>query len=411
MRADRVWIAGIVLALGVAAYAAEPPESPSMVPEYINYQGRLVDPDGVPYSNVTHTVELRLYDNAGGGTVLWGERYSVKTQDGYFSILLGSGGTTVEGAPDVALWQVLWKEGGGGSDSFFMAMTVLTDASGEDLTTPVEATPRQQFVTSPFAVRALQSRFAGGARDEFRAEAGINTPSITSTGDVVVTQSMRISGSGKRVYTSHIQANDGDNLDIVGADGNNVDITSGGGTVRVGYGEPPGSRPLQADTVQVGYTSGTGGTTTRVYGNYISVSAREGQSVGINAKNGTVNLGYTFGIPAYGASHMTIGHTSTDMNIQSDNLKVNSYPLFAFEKVTVNVSNGYGTMQAGAIDVTKYDEMVVGFSMSVVGYSVRSIYMNSQGMVSVWVEPRTGSVQVTARVLGIRKGLTSGFAY
>jgi len=406
-----------LVVLGTSVHAGEPPASLNTVPEYINYQGRLVDPNGVPYSNTTHTVDLRLYDNAGGGPTLWGEQYSMKTQDGHFSILLGSGGTTLEGAPDTNLWQVLWKEGGGSPDTFFMGVTVRTDASGEELTTPVEATPRQQFVTSPFAFRAHQSRFAGGARDEFQAEAGINTPSITSTQDVMVTQTMRI-GAGEKLYTPQVSANEASNIQIMGQTGKRVDMSADGGQVYVGYATPDGSPPALASQVTLGYITGGTGTETRMYGNKITVLGREGQTVGVNVKDGTLNVGYTppvFGhitIPSYGPSQMTIGHTGTDMNIQSDNFKFNNDRLFDFDKQLVSVVSGAGSAHVDAIDHNQYDLMVVGVQTLSSGYTVRSVYTTSSGNVVVYLNPSSPiTVNVYVRVLGIRKGLTEGFTY
>jgi hypothetical protein len=66
-----------------------------------------------------------------------------------------------------------------------MGITMLTDQSGNPLALPEEATPRQQFVTSPFAIRALQSEYANGAKDEFQAEGGVNTPSLNSDGSTL----------------------------------------------------------------------------------------------------------------------------------------------------------------------------------------------------------------------------------
>ena len=95
MQSMKTLIAVAVLASCVVAGAAEPPASLTMVPAYVNYQARLVAPDGSPYSNATHDIELRLYEDAGGGSAVWGEKYSVKTQDGYLSVLLGSGGAPI----------------------------------------------------------------------------------------------------------------------------------------------------------------------------------------------------------------------------------------------------------------------------------------------------------------------------
>ena len=73
MKTARIILAGGLLAIGgTGAWAGGPPASPSMVPKYINYQGRLMAPNGTPYSNTTHSIIFRLYDAPSGGTALWG---------------------------------------------------------------------------------------------------------------------------------------------------------------------------------------------------------------------------------------------------------------------------------------------------------------------------------------------------
>jgi hypothetical protein len=203
---------GIVVA-GTGAYAANPPASLSTVPELVNYQGRLVVGDGTPYSNTTHEIELHLYEQAGDSTAVWGEAYSVETQDGYFSVMLGSGGTPLAGSTQ-ELWKVMWSRGGGSPDTYFMGLTILTTPDGNPLALPVEASPRQQFVTSPFAFRAHQSVYAAAATDEFQAPQGINTSTINSTSDVEVTSSLRITGTGNSLHTNEIISDQNSSLEI-----------------------------------------------------------------------------------------------------------------------------------------------------------------------------------------------------
>jgi len=61
----------------------------SAMPQKINYQGILQDPDGTPITTTT-SVEFRIYDAGIGGTRLWMETQSV-TPDvaGRFNVHLG----------------------------------------------------------------------------------------------------------------------------------------------------------------------------------------------------------------------------------------------------------------------------------------------------------------------------------
>jgi hypothetical protein len=180
----------ILMVIGVTvvawtAQAAAPPASLQMIPPAINYQGRLMTPTNTPYSDATHSIVLSLYPTASGETnKLWSERYSVQTRDGYFSVNLGEGGEglLVPTNLNKAIWQVLWKDVTDASspNTFFMALALKTDSSGNPLATPVESSPRQQFLTTPFAYRAHQSVYASKADGLFTA-GGIYTTNLSAT--------------------------------------------------------------------------------------------------------------------------------------------------------------------------------------------------------------------------------------
>lgn len=64
---------------------AEP--SPTVIP----FQGRLTNPQGVPYNSGQYTISFRLYDQAVGGTVLWTEPHAkVGVINGMVNVFLGS---------------------------------------------------------------------------------------------------------------------------------------------------------------------------------------------------------------------------------------------------------------------------------------------------------------------------------
>ncbi len=62
----------------------------AVVPDSINFQGKLTDPDGVAIEG-TYSVTFNIYDAAGGGTLLWSETHgSVAIDHGLFDVILGS---------------------------------------------------------------------------------------------------------------------------------------------------------------------------------------------------------------------------------------------------------------------------------------------------------------------------------
>jgi len=61
------------------------------VPPMINYQGKLMQPSGVPVPDGTYQMTFAIYDVPTGGTPLWSETNgSVQVKGGLFSVLLGS---------------------------------------------------------------------------------------------------------------------------------------------------------------------------------------------------------------------------------------------------------------------------------------------------------------------------------
>ncbi len=229
-----------VIAIGLMAFvsaiqAASPPASLVMIPPQINYQGRLVTPTNSPYADAVHTIDLTLYPAASGGTKLWSERYSVQTRDGYFSVNLGSGGTGLL-ATNLSLYQVLWKDTSDASspDTYFMALTVRTDQNGNPLSTPTEATPRQQFLTAPFAYRAHQSVYATRADGVFDAPEGVQTPALTTTNNTmsIAAPNMAITGTSMLSIVSRgVLAQVSSNAMVIGSSGDYLGLS--GTSVRI----------------------------------------------------------------------------------------------------------------------------------------------------------------------------------
>ncbi len=59
------------------------------VPEYINYQGRLVDNESTPLDGV-FIVEFLLYSVETGGASIWDEQQDVVVTGGIFNVKIGS---------------------------------------------------------------------------------------------------------------------------------------------------------------------------------------------------------------------------------------------------------------------------------------------------------------------------------
>jgi len=63
----------------------------------MNYQGRLTGLDGQPVADDSYTITFSLWDDSTGGTQVWMETHSaVQTNDGMFTVVLGSDSTLYE---------------------------------------------------------------------------------------------------------------------------------------------------------------------------------------------------------------------------------------------------------------------------------------------------------------------------
>lgn len=361
MRTIKLSTAAIGLAAFVSmAHAASPPPSVTMIPPQINYQGRLVTTTNTPYADATHVIDLSLYPSASGGAKIWSERYSVVTRDGYFSVNLGSGGTPLL-PTNSAIWQVLWNGSSGGAETnnFFMSLTVRTDQNGANIASPVEATPRQQFLTAPFAYRAHQSVFARKADTVFDAPFGVSTTSLSSSNNQVdVNANLKVSGT---MY--------GNLLTAQGASPQ-LSLLSAGGPMKIGMA-----------------------TTTIFGGGQITTEAAS--SIQIGAQSSLNGAG----------SDIYIDGRSIDLG--TTNLTVNNLPMFVHKSIvtSLNTSQLY-TDVAHGINTSSYDVVVVGHYQNT-GSILRGVYIQpgwNFARVTFTATPPIGSVWVY--FLGIRKGLT-----
>ena len=140
-------VGAFALGLPGVARAAEPTP-----PEFITYQGYLVDGDGNPLGAdrpANYGVVFRIYKANQGGTAIWAEQQTVTVDKGYFSVLLGQGAGAGTGEPRDPLSTVF--QGSDISDRF-IGITVDAGDGGD-----TEIAPRLRFLTSPFAFTARQA--------------------------------------------------------------------------------------------------------------------------------------------------------------------------------------------------------------------------------------------------------------
>ena len=145
----------VLLSLAICALTA-PVGHAQSVPSLINYQGKLTDASGTPLPNGTYGVAVRLWskkDNAQpGNTLVWGQEYNVAVINGIFNVILGSpAGAPVSGAQTNDLGAAFV-----GSERYF-GLTVTRNANGAPISNPQEIVPRQQVLSSPYAVSAAHA--------------------------------------------------------------------------------------------------------------------------------------------------------------------------------------------------------------------------------------------------------------
>lgn len=141
-------LGGLLVAAGMLTAAAFGP------PQFIDYQGRLVNTDGSPLAAngaLNYDVQFRIYDAETGGALIWAEKQTVTVTNGMFSVRLGEG----DAIPNTL--------GGGNEGSVDHTAPGLPGAfNGSErylsLTVPVLSTapinPRLRFLSTPYSLVA-----------------------------------------------------------------------------------------------------------------------------------------------------------------------------------------------------------------------------------------------------------------
>lgn len=127
------------------------------VPAYISYQGKITDASGTPVGNtapVNRTVIFRIWNSTtdtAAANRLYSEKQNVTISGGEFSVLIGAG-TSVDGETANLYTTFSAAIFGGPTAVRFLGVTV--DDGDLNLTNDPESSPRQQMVSTAFALRA-----------------------------------------------------------------------------------------------------------------------------------------------------------------------------------------------------------------------------------------------------------------
>jgi hypothetical protein len=187
----------ITASLLAAATLSQHAHATGNPPEFMSYQGYLVDANGAPLGTdgsgnplpSNYDVVFRIYNASSGGTLLWAEQQTITIDNGYFSVLLGEG-TQVGSDPRPSLSSVFT---GIGADERFIGVAVRFEAGGEFS----DILPRLRLLASPYAYLASQARSVVNPDGQalITAEGG----AVTVAGSLTTTQPLTapsLSGSG-----------------------------------------------------------------------------------------------------------------------------------------------------------------------------------------------------------------------
>ncbi|HWD18528.1 MAG TPA: tail fiber domain-containing protein [Verrucomicrobiae bacterium] len=377
----------IILRYGLAACVAPlflltaPPAPAQLVPALINYQGRISNPDGSTLATGNYALSFTIYDAATGGTVVWGPQIFdgqsgaghgplIPVVQGYFNLPLG---------PKDILGSSL--SNAFNASNRFVELTVTNHA-------PV--TPRQQFLTAPFAFQAAATATVGGQAAANVASATIavngatsaNQPgsivrrdqsgnitlnNLTLQGPLTLASPATITAGGLTVFHSDY-ANQ--NM-FVGPEAGNAASTGFGGNTALGvfaltdntsgsYNTATGALALNSNldgssdtalgnTALQFNTSGANNTATGVSALYFNTSGGQNTASGVNAlfNNVSGSLNSAFGVAALqintnGTGNTAVGAFALDANQADYNVAIGYAALTANTSGSANTAVGNG---------------------------------------------------------------------
>jgi len=150
------WIIGAIFCLSFAfAPSFSTLSASSSIPQFFNYQGRLLTSGGTNVTDGTYAIKFSLYDAATGGTPIWTASgttglptaLNVTVTNGLFSVLLGDSSFQSQNT----LSNLDWDQ-----DGLYLGVTIAADS---------EMSPRKKLSSVPFALNAgqLQGQYASSS--------------------------------------------------------------------------------------------------------------------------------------------------------------------------------------------------------------------------------------------------------
>lgn len=145
----------IALLVGALALSTSALIQAQTVPNRIDYQGRVLDGNGVPLAVAQPTnyeMEFRIYDADTGGTVVWAEKQLVTVTNGQYSVRLGEGQPILNAGNDIGSVPQAELQNAFNGNSRHLGVTVKIPGQ-----TPGEISPRLSFLSAPFALTAANA--------------------------------------------------------------------------------------------------------------------------------------------------------------------------------------------------------------------------------------------------------------
>jgi microcystin-dependent protein len=175
----------------------------------INYQGRLLDSAGDPVVDGSYNIDFGLYTAATLGSPVWTESQTVTTQDGLFSVMLGSVSTL--NAVDF-------------NQTLYLGIDVEADG---------EMTPRKILGSVPSAFEA--DKLDGISSEQFFRNDAVNSTSSSQT------------------FFSLVQSGAGKVMELFGSGMSSLFTVLSGGNVGIGTSTPEYSLQLHRDSGQTDF--------------------------------------------------------------------------------------------------------------------------------------------------------------
>jgi hypothetical protein len=200
-------VATLTLLFAVVAYGVTPKIATAAagINHQINFQGKLVNPDGTNVTDGTYSIVFSIYNVPSSGSAVWTETQSVTLSHGIFQVNLGSV-SSLPGSVDF------------NTDNIYLGIKVGSDA---------EMTPRIQFTSVP---QAFNSEKLGG----LGKEGFIQNTNLQQSGT-----SFNIDGTGVvgvSLTTPLLQAASSTALTITGNAASTWSTTAGNLTIQAGSG-------------------------------------------------------------------------------------------------------------------------------------------------------------------------------